>query len=207
MAVYLLGDNMKFSNLHDLWNKFENCPICKTVCEVEIQLKIESPIGPIIFNPKIKKSNEDLILNHFSDYNPLSELSFLIKINCLTNELVFNASSKFIELAKDGFMSIHWECQDHNKAHFYTDDIFVDFKLNQIKNFEIKRSSFYLSNKDEIYKIDLFPKCNGMTVVKSYFKDNTLISSELPLRYPIIDIDFSDQNSAIKRIKNLMAFN
>lgn len=202
-----------FNTLQELWDHCAFCPICLRKCrEVLISVGPDDEFTLL----STKKSNEALHIK-CSFKNKTDLYSIIYQINCLDNS--YTVDIKYL-CPRDSTADVIYQGQKILEPYFFffiegvcneclcANSHSVDFELSildkKISNLKLDREDFLLSSKKGSNSM-LITLSYGKNILAVNMADNN--STPLPtIKLPMINLDFSDQDKAMDRIKTLILF-
>lgn len=200
-----------FNTLQELWDHCAFCPICLRKCrEVLISVGPDDEFTLL----STKKSNEALHIK-CSFKNKTDLYSIIYQINCLDNS--YTVDIKYL-CPRDSTAEMPTQAPEISEPYFFffiesfcnecicANSHSIDLEFNtldrKIYNLKLDREDFSLKSEKDSMLITLSYGKN-MLVVNMADRNNT----PLPfIKLPMINLDFSDQDKAIDRIKTLILF-
>jgi hypothetical protein len=200
----------KFNTLQELWSYSLYCPLCKDVVRNMVVSMGPSNVSAV---KTFKKVNQFLHVDARFHFFKKKYNGKLI-INCVTN--TFEIA---VEQIEDGdllvnkspsstlYLELQSTCNECANTFVVSSDIDIDLLGKTLSNFSISREGFYLLKGKSKYHVSLDHESNTMDISKCFEDDSgTIVDDNKPLRFPIINFDFSNTQKVINKIRTLLVF-
>lgn len=190
-----------FNSLRELINYVKSCPVCFSKRELILSLGPEIEVASTIVY-------EDENIFQIEGIHKKSSDSFLISINLDTNEFRVISEAQIVQSIQLYFY-LYANCSNMIDKHtcnccINTEDIDLNSSFNQIENLCIEYESVWLTRTEYPFHISI--QANNMKVTKMHWENGELIDNTNEIRVPLVDLDFSDEISAVQKIRTMLVF-
>ena len=196
----------KFDTFQSLWSYCLYCPICKNISR-----DMEVIVGPEEGLKLVSWSKQDYIVRLDVRYAKKNSpvYRYYVEINGLNNSYdIKNISEHSPDNLNilDFYFYLYANCSDCN-SFINSASIDVFFEENKLPLLEVEQEGFDLKLKNKYYfHLTLDYERELMLVYKLYKKDDLYINNGTPCTLPLLNLNWSDANKAINKIKKLLIF-
>lgn len=207
---------MKILNsVQEVWNYCLFCPVCQKSCRT-----IQVSVGPddAFTISSFDKSDKDLLLRCVFRYRRIKySVEYLVDVENNSFEIESqkiddgfdNHQDIDVDKAKRAlfYFYIQSHCKLCNGASSFSSDIEFDLFTRTVSNFGIERESYYIKNENTKFHITLLHDRNVMIFSSANVsKDGLIEIYGKPIELPLLNLDFSNTDKIINRIKTLILF-
>jgi hypothetical protein len=198
-----------FDTFQKLWNYCLYCPICKNY-----NRNINVSLGPddnfeLMGCCKVGSEVRILCKYYHQGWRGSSCLiTFIINTTNNTYEVKTSGTPPATDVAKDSyfFCYLHAKCQGCNYSYLNTADIEFNHINKTISNIKMDQEGVYLVSEKDKFHISLSHERNIMMVSRFEEMGEATIDDPNIIELPLANLDFSDANKTINRIKTFILF-
>jgi hypothetical protein len=200
----------KFNNVQQLWSYCLFCPICQDVVR-----DVYVSMGPTEVASVVSQKKEEQYLHIGAAFKMFKKrYKGKIIINCIRNTFDVAIDSLEDEMltinrasSSNFYLEVQADCKQCLNTMAVSSDLDIDLMQKTVANISISREGFYFLKGKSKYHVTLDHEANEMTVSKCFEDDSgTIIDDNKPFTFPLINLDFSNPQKVINRIKTLLVF-
>lgn len=203
------------NSVQDLWAHCRFCPICQDMCR-----DVTIDVGPDDVFTISSFEKQDHILRLECTFRAKKQrYRTVYSVNCLDNTFKVDISEPVHESASSDsykrndrasapyfFFYIFSDCKKCNSAHTNSSDLELDLLERKVSNIGIEREGVYLLTEKDKFHISLFYDRNVMLVSRAREEDSVIVDDDKHVELPLVNLDFSNPNKVINKIKTLILF-
>ncbi len=187
------------NTIEKLWSYCLYCHICKDNCR-----QITVSAGP----------EDQFVLVYFTKEENKLTLQCVYKkkfianytIDCTNNYFTVQGDAPNLEKLYYYFY-IQSVCRQCNATHFHSSDLELNLEDKTVSNISIEDEGTYLLNTKDMYHVTMHYGTSKIIVTKCFKdKDGVIIDDNKVCVLPLVDIDFSNPQQAVHRIKTMLVF-
>lgn len=220
-----------FNSLNQLFDYSIHCPICKHDRKLEITIGPSSftyknmfyKNDVLVIESKFRYSSDNKIdLDLDNDvYSAMTTILLPINvthiINCITNEYRFEIKkTKFVTdinaigeaIVEENFwFGFYSGCPEPCDCGVNSTDIEANGVTGKFENVGVEQESIQLIKTKDMFHVSLHPKDNEIQVTKLIRDEKgDLLDNSNVIRLPLANIDFSNEERAVEKIKMMIVF-
>lgn len=202
-----------FNSMQELWDYCSFCPICRQEREITVSV---GPDEVFELNSFVKQGST--LELHCTFRKKQNDYYIDYKIDCESNSFdvqVTDILEKMPEtkLTPDKasrayfFFYIQSNCQQCDCSNVHGKDLELDLLEKKIFNIGLERESYWLLSETDKYHISILHDSNVMKVTRCYGIDELdFREDDKPINLPIVNLDLSNQQKVVSKIKTLILF-
>lgn len=199
-----------FNTFQELWNYCLYCPVC-----LEDSRTIHMDLEPaILTSHTLSEKTEDHYIINFHLLMKTMAHHVQFDINCLNNSV----ETTFISETKSNrdlgssspyiYMNLFSECSKcEGCSNVDSSAVEIDFLSKKILNIGLNKESIYFLKPKDKYHVTFEYKSNMMYITRCVVeKDGSILDENSIFKFPIINLDLTNQEKCVNKIKTILIF-
>jgi len=199
-------------SLQKLWEYCQFCPICQESCrKIRVDVQPDDTYELVSF----EKNDNQLKLNClFSFHREQTKVSF--EIDAYTNGLQTKISEPVVTIQSGGVFrskrtfvvfQIFGDCEKCRCTHATSAEMELSMLDNSIGTTKVDREGIYLLESVDKFHLTLIYDRRVLLVSRCYLdQDNTVIDDNRILELPLVNLDLSNTEKTLAKVKTLILF-